>query len=136
MPKCAVVISREQGFLAFCRAALPTSDCELVFATQAETVVTTLLRAQPEVILLDLDLCREVAASILPWIGTQRPRPGLVLVGSSENLEVLREGFVVPDFQLLIKPLRKDEIQVALDAVFRHQKNAQSAPFPEEGFSR
>lgn len=134
MPKCAVAVSCDRNVLAFCQAALSGADYELISASEPEVVVKTLFGTQPELILLDLDLSREVAAGILHWIGSREPRPRLVLVSSGENLEVLREGFVVPDFQLLIKPLRKDEIQAAVDLVSRHRGNSKGLGSLREGF--
>lgn len=127
MNKCAVIVSCDQSILASCRPALARADFELVLTADAGAVVKTLVGAQPELILLDLDLCRGVAAEVLHWIGAREPLPHLVLVSSGENLGVLREGFVVPDFQLVIKPLREDEIQAALDATSRPRSNARNS---------
>ncbi len=142
MPKCAVAVSDDQDVLAFCQMALSGAEYELISASEPKLVAKALLETQPELILLDLDVCRGVAADILHWIGTRGPRPRLLLVSSGENLEVLREGFVVPDFQLLIKPLRKDEIRTAVDIVTRHPGNSKGPRvslrkgFPDEGGNR
>jgi DNA-binding response OmpR family regulator len=136
MPKCAAAVSCDQNVLAFRQAALSGADYEAISASEPEVVVQTLLGTQPELILLDLGLSRRVAANVLHWIGTREPRPGLVLVSSGENLEVLREGFVAPDFQLLIKPFREDEIKTAVDVAARHQGNPEGPGFPEGRLSK
>ncbi len=123
MPKRAVAITCDPSVLAFCEAALPAAGYELILASRTEGALESVLSAQPELILMDLDLCGEVAVHILQWIGSRQYRPGLVLLTSGKNLGLLREGFVVPDFQLLIKPLGRDEMKEAVTRASRRLRS-------------
>ena len=119
MPRTAIAICRDDTGLSSSETALRKAGYEVVRATEPGDVLDRLPSLQPELIILDLDLPGNGVADILHWIGNQRPRPALVLVSSGENLRVLREGFVVPDFQLLIKPLGQDEMSQAVSRAFR-----------------
>lgn len=119
MPRTAIVICHDETVLAASESALAKAGYTVVRATAFADLLKRLPSLQPELIVLDLDLPSNGAADILHWIGNQQPRPGLVLLSSGENLRVLREGFVVPDFQLLIKPLAQDEVSQAVSRAFR-----------------
>lgn len=110
----AVVISGDERVLRVAESALPKARFELTMAHRTEDLAETLLAVSPQLVILDLDLPGNRAAGILRWIREQRPQPALVVVSSSESLSLLREGFVVPDFQLLIKPLGLQEMKQAL----------------------
>lgn len=119
MPRNAVAICCDENILAPSESAVSKAGYDLIRIPQAESILNTLPSLQPELIILDLDLPGRGAAEILHWIATQRPRPALVLVSSGESLGLLREGFVVPDFQLLIKPLGQNEINEAVTRASR-----------------
>ena len=119
MPRTAIAICRDDTVVSSGETALRKAGYEVVRAAEPRDVLDRLPSLQPELIILDLDLPSNGVADILHWIGNQRPRPALVLVSSGENLRVLREGFVVPDFQLLIKPLGQDEMSQAVSRAFR-----------------
>ncbi len=126
MPRSAVAICRDEAVLASSENLLLKAGYDVIRATQSEAILRTLPSLRPELIILDLDLPSSSAADILHWIGNQRPRPALVLVSSGESLGLLREGFVVPDFQLLIKPLGQDEMKEALTRASRQTREASS----------
>ena len=126
MPRTAIAICRDDTVVSSGETALRKAGYEVVRAAEPRDVLDRLPSLQPELIILDLDLPSNGVADILHWIGNQRPRPALVLVSSGENLRVLREGFVVPDFQLLIKPLGQDEMSQAVSRVFRQVRQVSS----------
>jgi len=119
MPRTAIVICHDETVLVASESALAKAGYTVDRAIASADLLNRLPSLQPELIVLDLDLPGNGATDILHWIGNQRPRPALVLVSSGENLRVLREGFVVPDFQLLIKPLGQDEMSQAVSRAFR-----------------
>ncbi len=126
MSRTAVAICRDETVLASSESLLLKVGYDVIRATQTEAILRTLPSLRPELIILDLDLPSNSAADILHWIGNQRPRPALVLVSSGESLGLLREGFVVPDFQLLIKPLGQDEMKEAVTRASRQTREASS----------
>ena len=126
MPRTAIVICHDETVLVASESALAKAGYTVDRAIASADLLNRLPSLQPELIVLDLDLPGNGATDILHWIGNQRPRPALVLVSSGENLRVLREGFVVPDFQLLIKPLGQDEMSQAVSSVFRQVRQISS----------
>ncbi len=126
MPRRALVICRDEIILESSETALSNAGYEVTRATQREFVFKALLSLQPELVILDLDLPGNSVADVLHWIGNQRPRPALLLVSSGESLGLMREGFIVPDFQLLIKPLGQDEMKEAVTRASRQTREASS----------
>lgn len=119
MPRTAFAICCDDAAVSSGEAALRKAGFDVVRASETGEILGRLQSLRPELIILDLDLSLNGVAGILHWIGDQQPRPALVLVSSGENLRVLREGFVVPDFQLLIKPLAGDELSQAVSRAVR-----------------
>ena len=99
------------------------SNLEIMTMTSAEAEVIKIIGAQPDVIVMDLDMPGLDGLALTEKICQQMPSAKVIIMSVHGEAETLRRAMLAGAKEFLIKPFSGDELANSIQRVFEPKKN-------------
>jgi two-component system nitrogen regulation response regulator GlnG len=130
-----LVVDDEPSILHFFRRAFRDPEIELVTAPSADEGLRKVQEAQPDLIVLDVDLAGQSGLDLFRQIQQIDPRTPVIFITGHGTTATAIEAMQLGAYEYLLKPLELDQLLDLADRAFEISRLMKSPPVISEGLS-